>query len=518
MNQVQTLKKRLMWIIAGILVLTILVSAGYNWYILRLNQRQVRQSVEQTLEVYMQIIEESMEGIEELLITQSLTDEAFRKIRQPRNDLDRYLAMVDKKTAFSAEIKKYKMLDGLFMYDRYRNAYIGVKGTMISNTEHSGIKAQSEKIVKTFEGENSGDTWFHVEIGGQYYLFRMILVQNIYFCAWIKPQNLIRGLQDVIENNMEYFFLCAPGGMVLNPGEQTVSISPDGTTARVDQKRYENISIRSEERGLSLNVLTENTNIRMLVGHVLVQTLLVGAMGGMVFAAVMGLARGLLLHPLDRLLMEEELRKNRAELQYLQLQTNPHFLNNCLSLIRNLVVLDRKEDAQRAAVVLGQYTRCSLNSHTTILLQQELEHVQTYYELQRLRYRERLTISVETAPELGNVMVPTMLIQTFVENSVKHQMAAGESLRVEVKISRIRSEEGDQIEISILDSGEGFDSQVLSRLGQGRPVESETGTHVGIYNVAQRLEILYGAKASVVFENRKPHGAAVHICIPYEAH
>ena len=46
MNQVQTLKKRLMWIIAGILVLTILVSAGYNWYILRLNQRQVRQSVE----------------------------------------------------------------------------------------------------------------------------------------------------------------------------------------------------------------------------------------------------------------------------------------------------------------------------------------------------------------------------------------------------------------------------------------------------------------------------------------
>ena len=141
MNQVQTLKKRLMWIIAGILVLTILVSAGYNWYILRLNQRQVRQSVEQTLEVYMQIIEESMEGIEELLITQSLTDEAFRKIRQPRNDLDRYLAMVDKKTAFSAEIKKYKMLDGLFMYDRYRNAYIGVKGNY--DIKHRAFRNQS---------------------------------------------------------------------------------------------------------------------------------------------------------------------------------------------------------------------------------------------------------------------------------------------------------------------------------------------------------------------------------------
>ncbi|MFV0591674.1 MAG: sensor histidine kinase [Draconibacterium sp.] len=176
----------------------------------------------------------------------------------------------------------------------------------------------------------------------------------------------------------------------------------------------------------------------------------------------------------------------KAELQSLRAKINPHFLYNSLNSIASLASIDPKKTEQMA-LSLSDFFKYSINreQRQTNPLSDELKAVETYLEIEKVRFGERLTYSVECPETLKSVQIPQLLIQPLVENAVKH----GVSKLLENGEVRIVVSELDfaKISIRVYDNGPGFPDGPLSGFG--------------IRNTHERLQLIYAGKASINWQN-----------------
>ena len=173
----------------------------------------------------------------------------------------------------------------------------------------------------------------------------------------------------------------------------------------------------------------------------------------------------------------------------LRLQLNPHFLFNTLNSISSLVALDRKQEAEHMIERLSDFLRASLNSDPMedVPLEQEIETVEAYLDIESTRFGERLAIDITIGQDLQAAMVPNFILQPLVENAIKHGVSA---LKGDAALKIGAAREGDElvleVENSSPDAGAGAESS--------RP-RSSTG--IGLTNSRQRLENRYGRRAKL---------------------
>jgi two-component system, LytTR family, sensor histidine kinase AlgZ len=180
-----------------------------------------------------------------------------------------------------------------------------------------------------------------------------------------------------------------------------------------------------------------------------------------------------------------ELVAQEAQLQGLRAQLNPHFLFNCLNSLRELIVEDPRR-AQAMVTQLSGLLRYSLQSDhmEQVLLEDEVQAVKDYLALEAIRFEERLRVHWSIAPEAGRVPVPPMLLQTLVENALKHGIS--------------RLPEGGEISIQALVR----DSQLqLEVVNSGGLPEQSSEDGIGLRNARSRLQLLYGDQAKIVLES-----------------
>ena len=190
----------------------------------------------------------------------------------------------------------------------------------------------------------------------------------------------------------------------------------------------------------------------------------------------------------------------RARLENLRLQLQPHFLFNALNTISSVVYEDpRKADAMIAA--LSDLLRATLNDSDAqeVPLDREVETLDLYLEIMRRRFEDRLNIDVRVAPEVRKALVPHLLLQPLVENSIRHG-ADAQSGAVTVTVTAER--DGSNTRLRVRDFGRGLPKGNLRR-----------GT--GISNTRARLAQLYGVGHSLEFENCADGGLAVTVALPY---
>jgi len=187
-----------------------------------------------------------------------------------------------------------------------------------------------------------------------------------------------------------------------------------------------------------------------------------------------------------------------ANLRLLQAQIEPHFLFNTLSNVLSLIDTD-PASGKSMLVDLIHYLRTSLSRTfpDPITLDQEIDMIKAYLNIQKIRMGERLRFKSELPDVLRKHPFPPMLLQPLVENAVKHglepKMEGGE-----ITIKAL--EEADLIRIEVTDTGLGFSSFY------------ETG--VGIGNVRERIRLLYGEKGRLIIEENKPSGVRAVIEVP----
>lgn len=177
----------------------------------------------------------------------------------------------------------------------------------------------------------------------------------------------------------------------------------------------------------------------------------------------------------------------KAELQSLRAKINPHFLYNSLNSIASLASIDSKKSEQMA-LSLSDFFKYSINrgQKQTNPLSEELKAVETYLEIEKVRFGDRLTYTIECPDSLKRVQIPQLLIQPLVENAIKHGVSKLlENGVVRIVISKL---EFEKVSIRVYDNGPDFPDGPMSGFG--------------IRNTDERLQLIYDDKASLNWKNQ----------------
>jgi two-component system LytT family sensor kinase len=194
-----------------------------------------------------------------------------------------------------------------------------------------------------------------------------------------------------------------------------------------------------------------------------------------------------------------------ARLDALQRQINPHFLFNTLNSIASLVRM-KPELAREMTVKLANILRALLKDHDTYVpLREELSFTDDYLDIEVVRFgAEKLKVRKEIDPRTLEVLVPSILLQPLIENSIKH----GLEPRLNGGTVTLRSQlNGDHVLIEVADDGVGMGNRPASALRR-------TGAGIGMKNVRERLEVLYGNQMRFSVVSNPGRGTRVSIEIP----
>jgi len=213
---------------------------------------------------------------------------------------------------------------------------------------------------------------------------------------------------------------------------------------------------------------------------------------------------------------EEQLKKQKAELQHLQLQIKPHFFINTLNMLYTLARMKDITRIEEISLCLIKYFRYMFQSNLDfVALKNELQHVRNYLRIQELRFPEQIVYDIHVQDFLLRTPVPPLIIHTFVENVIKHGLTLDEPVHIHIEIEMIESPQPSLL-IHIQDNGAGFKQGVIERLEQDKRIVDDEGEHIGIWNVKQRLALMYGQRSLIQFYNVQPHGAVVKITLPFK--
>lgn len=214
-------------------------------------------------------------------------------------------------------------------------------------------------------------------------------------------------------------------------------------------------------------------------------------------------------------LYERELEKQSIQLNYMKLQINPHFFLNCLTTIYSMAQMQMYKEIENMTLSTSKYFRYIFqHDQDFVSLNNELEHVSTYLEIQRQRYQNAFDYRIEKSVPTDELQIPPLVLQTFIENAVKYAVSRDKKTEVSLIVTeRIEAEEIFTV-IRIADNGPGFPVEVLEKLNNGQPLDQSRGTHIGIMNTIERLTYLYHKKARVMFSNSKDSGACVSLYLP----
>ena len=201
-------------------------------------------------------------------------------------------------------------------------------------------------------------------------------------------------------------------------------------------------------------------------------------------------------------LAQMESRLSGAQLQALRLQLQPHFLFNTLNTISSLMDINVKE-AQKIVSRLGSLLRSVLdkNKRNDIELREELAFIQSYLDIEQVRFQDRLAIHYDIQKNTLNCMVPSLILQPLVENAVKHGFAS-QSGSGAIRVSAVNA--GGRLSVTVQDDG----------IGSSLPTPTLLNSGTGLRNVKERLDLLYRDDYTLHIDTAPGKGFSVNLQIP----
>jgi two-component system, LytTR family, sensor kinase len=198
-----------------------------------------------------------------------------------------------------------------------------------------------------------------------------------------------------------------------------------------------------------------------------------------------------------------ETRLVRASLDALKMQLHPHFLFNTLNSITSLIRTDRTREAEDVIAGLGELLRRALEHRQDAMdtLDHELEFLRRYFEIESIRFQDRLRVEYDIAPECLPALVPCLMLQPLAENAMKHGISRDPSARL-LRISARR--ENGRLVLSVYNDGPEL------------PRDELLGTSgIGVQNTRTRLHMLYGDEARFELRNHAPRGVLARLTFPF---
>lgn len=209
---------------------------------------------------------------------------------------------------------------------------------------------------------------------------------------------------------------------------------------------------------------------------------------------------------------EEKLEKQRIRMRFLSQQIQPHFILNTLNILYSYEP-EEYELIQKMILCLSKYFRYIINANTDfVAIQEEMEHIRNYLEIQQVRYPKTFFSMVEYEEIIADCLIPPLLIQNFAENAIKHSIRIGNKIDIFVIAQKYKE---NFIRIRIMDTGEGIEEALIKKVNcfMETGLEQE-GLGVGIQNAVERLNMLYGEDKIFKITREKPCGTRIEIVLP----
>lgn len=215
----------------------------------------------------------------------------------------------------------------------------------------------------------------------------------------------------------------------------------------------------------------------------------------------------------DIVKQQEQLRKK--EMTALQQQINPHFLYNTLDSTIWMIESGRLEGAITMITSLARLFRISLSKGSNIIsLKDEIAHVQSYLQIQEIRYRNKFEYSITVDPSIEDAATIKLIVQPLVENAIYHGMDYMYE-EGEIQIRAYRFEE--DIYIDIEDNGPGMTAEQIITLRQKKQVTTrKKGSGIGFSNVEERIQLFYGKAYGLEVYSEPDEGTLIRIRIPFQ--
>lgn len=218
---------------------------------------------------------------------------------------------------------------------------------------------------------------------------------------------------------------------------------------------------------------------------------------------------------LERERQEKVFAEQHALLQYYQLQTRSHFFLNCLKSLYNMAEQYNAGKMQMMIVAFSAHLRFIFHDTLALVpLKAEIQEVNDYHKIISQDIPRPFILTIDCPPQLEECQVPPLVIQTFLENTFKHNGTSGTPLVFRVEISRVELENGAPfLRIHISDNGIGYSAEAISSLN-ALLEDNFDRYHVGINNLRRRMLILYKNECQLAFYNGSTGGAITVIFIP----
>lgn len=541
-----------------------------NFYAIHVVREQVAKSNKNMMSLYMGQIDNNLEDINKYLISIVSSSYDIQIMDRPQSADDYMMAKTRLSDKLTTDILMYKA-DSYFVYSAGRKELMDTGNGRNTEMEKLGeirayIRQELDRADATLPA--AGDRWFSKKIHNDYYLFRFHRFGDTIIGARVNIKTLMLPLTYVLKEGNGYSFFVTDRGEAMATPENlpadNVQLNPstEGYRLAGKQNRYLMVGESSAMGDFGLVALIPNGAILQDLPYLNKIVFIISFLGLLLVPGFLWFLRRTMQLPLKRLLSvmkrvgdgnvqlridtepasdefqllnrsfnimmgqieelkihvyEEQLNKQKAELQHLQLQINPHFFLNTLNILYNLALVKDFELIKEMTQRLVRYFRYMFRSNLTFLpLQEELEHVRNYIRIQELRFQKSLNSRIAVPESLLKAYVPPLVIQTFVENAIKHSSNRAKNLTLDIEVEWEEAPCASCMLIRVRDTGPGFSEEVLKELRQGNRIIDEQGEHIGIWNVWHRLRILYGARAGIQFENGDPSGAVVTVRIPLE--
>lgn len=206
---------------------------------------------------------------------------------------------------------------------------------------------------------------------------------------------------------------------------------------------------------------------------------------------------------------EEEVNLRKTELKALQAQINPHFLYNTLDSIAWMCEQGRNADAVKMVHALARLFRISISKgHELIPISKEIEHAESYLQIQKYRYKNQFTYQFDVDPDCLDYYCNKITLQPIIENAINH----GLDLLVDEGVILVQvRQDGEDIVFSVQDNGVGMSSEQIDSILRHGPKDR---TGIGIKNVNDRLKIYFGKQYGLHITSELDVGTCVEIRMP----
>lgn len=207
-----------------------------------------------------------------------------------------------------------------------------------------------------------------------------------------------------------------------------------------------------------------------------------------------------------------ELAQKQAELEFLQMQINPHFLYNALDTISWKALGEGNTDVSEMSIALAELLRATIKKESFISLKEEMSTVKDYLYIQEQRFGDKISVDYQIDENLEDYQVPNFILQPLIENAIIH----GLEPKVEKGKLLLRiKKQGEKLYFLIADDGVGMLEREIEILYE-QCEENDTSKSIGIKNVYRRLILCYGENSRLYIKSKKNKGTEIRFSIPLQ--